>query len=198
VALARIVYRRTDLVSAGPPTPRIPRSYPDMTTTETFDPRTAKTLAAAIVDRHISDENEEDREFAGLHEKIFAWLGATPDDVAARLTEAGVTGTRPELADNDGAAYGDLVDGKGCALAVFFREICGAAAADLAVDGGLIYWNGSDGVAEYGNESFELPEQLVEFQRKYQDFGYELLYAGDSGVRMVPSTPDAAFAFLRG
>jgi hypothetical protein len=148
-----------------------------MTIATEFDPRTAKERAAQIVDEDLCTYDDMGP-LEELHAQCFTALGETADAIAATLAELGCNGSRPdkESEDEDGTVYGDLVDTKGCALAVYFRGVCGAASASFGTSGGFIYWDGTESGAEIGHESVELPDVVAEFQRGYQDFEYADLY----------------------
>jgi hypothetical protein len=147
---------------------------------ETFDPRTAKQLAAKIVDGEMCGyEDEEVSPLVELHNKCFTALGNTPDEIAAKLTEYGCLGTPPHRivpADDPTDVYGDMHDDKGNALALYFRAVCGAASAAFQVDDGMIYWAGTLPGSMIGHESVTLPPAVREFQQGYQDFNYEQLF----------------------
>jgi hypothetical protein len=167
------------------------------TPTDTFDPRTAKQLAAKIVDEELCGYDADEMcPLDELHTKCFDALGKTPDEIAAKLAEYGILGTRPDRVEDDGEVYGDMVDDKGNALAVYFRDVCGAAASSFNTTDGLLYWDGTEEGSEIGHESVELPEQLVAFQRAYQDFEYEQLIDPNStsDTNVIPA--DAPRAYL--
>lgn len=150
------------------------------TPTMEFDPCTAKQAAAKIVDDEMCGHDEEDMApLVELHAKCFAALGSTPDEIAAKLAEYGCLGTPPDRivpADDPTDVYGDMHDDKGNALAVYFRDVCGATSAAFGTDGGLIYWDGTLPGSEIGHEGVTLPAPVREFQQGYQDFKYEQLF----------------------
>lgn len=148
-----------------------------MNPTSTFDPRTAKDRAAEIVDQKLCGHDEDEMgPLDELHTRCFTALGDTADAVAATLAELGVTGTRPDRVEDDGEVYGDMHDLTGNALAVYFTEVCGATHASFGIDGGQLYWDGSNGVDEIGHEDVQLPQVLKDFQRGYENFAYPQLY----------------------
>lgn len=146
-------------------------------TTDTFNPRTAKTIAAEIVDKELCGfEEDEMGPLNDLHDKCFAALGDNPAAVAAKLAELGIKGTRPDQVVDGDSEYGDLIEPEKSALAVYFRDVCGATHASFGTWGGQLVWAGTEDGTEVGHEDIELPEVLKQFQKGYEDFAWPALY----------------------
>lgn len=133
----------------------------------------ARQRAATIADNNLCTYDDMGP-LDALHTEIFTALGGTTDQIAATLAGHGVTGSLPEVVVDGDEVYGDLVDDEGCALAVFFRDVCGAASAVFGTSGGQVYWDGTHD--EVGHEDVELPDALAAFQRGYENFAYPALY----------------------
>lgn len=154
------------------------KKHTDGVTANNLDFTTVEDLAAKIVDQD-PDGQEDLSAIEALHTLVFTALGSTADDIAAKLAELNVQGTRPDQdgePDDDGTMYGDLWDGDNCALAVFFRQVCGATSASFGTDGGLLCWDGTEPGSEISHEGVTLPPAVAAFQNGYQDFKYPNLY----------------------
>lgn len=154
------------------------RKHTEGVTAADFDFTTVADLAAKIVDQD-PDGQDDMGAIEALHTLIFTALGSTADDIAAKLAELDVQGTRPDQdgePDNDGTMYGDLCDYDNCALAVFFRQVCGATSASFGTDGGTLCWDGTEPGSEVSHEGVTLPATVAAFQHGYEDFKYPGLY----------------------
>lgn len=164
--------------------------------TDTFDLRTAKDLAAELIDRSACELNMDALD--QLHERIFAAFGAGdgPDAIAAKLTELGIKGDLPEVVRDGGELYGEMDDDGQNALSVALREVCGADSAAISTYAGMIYWAGR-GAEELGHESVELPATVVEFLKKYEDFRYPDLYSGPVPQEVIDFQQDTRVGIER-